>query len=92
MINIEKGAHISECSQYRYMLWRMWDDKRPRQVWIMLNPSTADAETDDPTILELAPGLLTAQSQWGYGKIMDEIERRLTLREFTKFLTRVDAL
>lgn len=44
------GALFSECGKYRYELWRIWDDRSPLMVWVMLNPSTADAEVDDPTI------------------------------------------
>lgn len=44
------GAIISACGAYRYHLWRRWDDSLPTMVWIMLNPSTADAIKDDPTI------------------------------------------
>lgn len=47
---IDKGAVLSDCQRYRYVLWRRWDKSRPRLVWIMLNPSTADAEADDATI------------------------------------------
>lgn len=43
------GALISSCRTWRYLLWRTWDS-RPRVVWIMCNPSTADAGTDDATI------------------------------------------
>lgn len=46
----EKGAEISGCGRYRYVLWRRWDKARPRLVYIMLNPSTADADHDDATI------------------------------------------
>lgn len=35
---------------YRYRLTRCWDDSLPSACWVMLNPSTADATTDDPTI------------------------------------------
>jgi hypothetical protein len=45
-----RGALLSECGQYRYRLWRLWDDLAPVMVWVMLNPSTADADVDDPTI------------------------------------------
>lgn len=43
------GAIISDCGLYRYRLWRRWDDG-PTCVFVMLNPSTADSEKDDPTI------------------------------------------
>lgn len=47
---MKTGAVISGCKTYRYSLWREWDHQKPRLGWIMLNPSIADAETDDPTI------------------------------------------
>lgn len=46
----EKGADISGCGKYRYRLWRRWNSSQPSCVFIMLNPSTADYELDDPTI------------------------------------------
>lgn len=49
MSDIEKGAVLSECGQYRYLLTRRWDDG-PSLGFVMLNPSTADANVDDPTI------------------------------------------
>lgn len=45
-----KGAVLSACGRYRYRLWRIWDDLAPVMVFVMLNPSTADASQDDPTI------------------------------------------
>ena len=42
------SAVISDCQRYRYWLER---DRGERPlVFVMLNPSTADAEVDDPTI------------------------------------------
>ena len=46
---MEAGAELSDCGHYRYLLWREWD-VWPPLGWIMLNPSTADAREDDPTI------------------------------------------
>lgn len=46
---MRKHATISEDGVYRYGLSRIWDD-RPPLVFVMLNPSTADADIDDPTI------------------------------------------
>lgn len=46
----QDGAELSACGQYRYRLWREWDADTPRCAFIMLNPSTADADTNDPTI------------------------------------------
>lgn len=45
-----KGADFSECGLYRYSLWRVWDDSKPLVMFVGLNPSTANATTDDPTI------------------------------------------
>lgn len=43
-------ADMSEDGAYRYVLNRRWDRSLPVLCWIMLNPSVADAVTDDPTI------------------------------------------
>ena len=45
-----KTAEISSCEQYRYRLGRLWDEDLPGCLWIMLNPSKADADIDDQTI------------------------------------------
>jgi hypothetical protein len=44
------GAEISPCGLFRYLLWRQWDSTTSPLGWIMLNPSTADADVDDATI------------------------------------------
>jgi hypothetical protein len=41
---------LSDDGRYRYRLWRIWDAHLPLMAWVMLNPSTADADADDPTI------------------------------------------
>lgn len=46
----ERGCILSDCGAYRYRLWREWDNSRPTLAFLMLNPSTADHLTDDPTI------------------------------------------
>jgi len=46
-------AIISPCGTYRYVLTRAGDTqsgKRAKAMFLMLNPSTADATLDDPTI------------------------------------------
>ncbi len=62
----ESGAIISECENYRYRLWRVWDNAHPRVLFIMLNPSTADASEDDPTIRRC----IGFAKSWGYGGLM----------------------
>lgn len=49
---MSKGAIFSECGNFRYVLWRIWKDGAQARIlrFIMLNPSTADAETDDSTV------------------------------------------
>lgn len=47
---MQKDATISECGKYRYSLVRRWGNKGGLVVWVMLNPSTADSNLDDPTI------------------------------------------
>jgi hypothetical protein len=47
-----KEATISDCNLYRYNLMRKWNLEGNNLVsFIGLNPSTADANKDDPTLL-----------------------------------------
>ena len=53
MSELNGKALLSECGQYRYWLSRKAQSvkpERPTAMFVMLNPSTADAETNDPTI------------------------------------------
>ena len=66
---MKKEAVISECGLYRYSLLRVWeeDEQSARLIlFIGLNPSTADAEKDDPTIRRL----IGFAKLWGYGGML----------------------
>lgn len=60
---MERSAVISDCEKYRYLLRREWDTEKPRALFVMLNPSTADAEQDDATIRSC----IRLCKSWGYG-------------------------
>ncbi len=62
---MEKGARFSRDRKYRYALWRIWDESLPYTMFIGLNPSTADENSDDPTLVRC---IRFAQS-WGYGGV-----------------------
>jgi hypothetical protein len=63
--DVERGADLSDDRVYRYRLWRVWDKTRRGVTWIMLNPSTADARTDDATVIRCR----NFARSWGYGRI-----------------------
>ncbi|TCL01295.1 hypothetical protein BXY66_2607 [Shimia isoporae] len=44
------SALYSECETYRYALTRVWDTGKERVLFIMLNPSKATEQQNDPTI------------------------------------------
>lgn len=47
---LKKTAELNKEQNRRFTLVRQWADHPPNGVFIMLNPSTADAFEDDPTI------------------------------------------
>ena len=64
--DILRAAGFSRCARYRYWLSRTWDTSGERCLFIGLNPSTADAEADDPTIRRI----MGFARDWGYGGVI----------------------
>jgi hypothetical protein len=62
---LHKSAKLSACRNYRYALWRSWDDSKPRVMFIGLNPSTADEAQDDPTLRRC----MNYAQDWGFGSV-----------------------
>ena len=60
------GAEISDDGIYRYSLWRSWNPAAGSCLFVMLNPSTADANADDRTISKCV-GYARA---WGFGQLL----------------------
>lgn len=59
---ITSDAGMSADRRYRYWLSRTWSAERP-VTFVMLNPSTADANVDDPTIRRC----VGFAKRWRYG-------------------------
>src|SRR4051812_26865304 len=62
---LEQNAVISACGRYRYLLTRQVGPGPRAATFIMLNPSTADATKDDPTIRRC----IGFARQWGCGRL-----------------------
>lgn len=59
------GVIFDPSVRYRYLLWREWQIYAPRIVFVMLNPSTADATRDDPTIRRC----ISFARRWSFGSL-----------------------
>lgn len=62
-----RSAAFSGCGHYRYALWRDTGCLGGEGIvlFVMLNPSTADAKLDDPTIRRC----IRFARDWGYAKL-----------------------
>ncbi|HZU11832.1 MAG TPA: DUF1643 domain-containing protein [Chloroflexota bacterium] len=61
---MKRGAIFDPSGTYRYALTRTWDEG-PEVTMVMLNPSAADAERDDPTIRRC----IAFARAWGFGRL-----------------------
>jgi hypothetical protein len=59
-------AAFSPCGLHRYELRRVWKPRARVMVFVGLNPSTADENTDDPTIRRI----LGFADDWGFGTLV----------------------
>jgi hypothetical protein len=66
--DIKSEAIYSDCKLYRYLLRREWSHTEPRRavLFIMLNPSTATTEVDDPTVRKCR----SYARQWGFNTLL----------------------
>ena len=66
---MSKSADLSLDHRYRYTLSRSWlpspYDDGGEVIWVMLNPSTADAMEDDPTIRRC----VDYTNRWGFNAL-----------------------
>jgi hypothetical protein len=62
----EGWARFSRDGRHRLLLGRLWDDALPTVAFVGLNPSTADATTDDATIRRC----IGFARSWGFGSLL----------------------
>lgn len=60
-----RATFSGESEQYRTKLYRAWDDTLPSILWVMMNPSLADAQVDDRTVYRCR----AFSTDWGYGRM-----------------------
>ena len=58
-----RSAILSKNRKHRYLLSRIWNQKNKKILFIMLNPSSADENIDDPTTKKV----ISYSKKWGYG-------------------------
>ena len=63
---MQRQAILDDAREYRYALDRTWNPGFDRALFLMLNPSTADANVDDATIRRC----MTFAARWDYGGIV----------------------
>ena len=63
---LKNTAQLSKCRQYRYALWRTWDNSLPKVMFVGLNPSTADEKMNDPTLTRC----IGYAKSWGFGGVI----------------------
>lgn len=71
-----RSATISECGRYRYALERATGLPGHNLTWLMLNPSTADADLDDPTIRKVVG--FTRRAGFGVALVVNLFAYRAT--------------
>lgn len=59
-------AKFSACGRWRWWLTRVWDESLPTIGLIGMNPSTANAAVNDPTIAKE----ITYAKSWGFGGLL----------------------
>ena len=56
-------ARFSDCNRYRYELSEIWDSTKPMLFWVLMNPSVANLNHSDPTLIKTGK----YARAWGYG-------------------------
>ena len=63
--HVRSEATFSPCERYRYSLLREWNAALPSVLFVMMNPSEADLNFNDPTVARC----MSYAERWGYGRL-----------------------